>query len=95
MALKQDFAEQLRQQIKVWQAQIQQYQTHLSKAGTQARANYEKGIAELRTNAEKAGYLLAKVQHADEAAWKDMQAASQRAFEQLQKGWVDALARFM
>jgi len=95
MAPKQDFAEQLTQQIKVWQAQIQQYQTYLSKAATQARADYEKGIAELRTNVEKAGYLLAKVQHADEASWKDMQAASQRAFAQLQKGWVDALARFM
>jgi len=95
MALKQNFSEQLRQQIEVWQAQIKEYQTHLDKASSQARADYEKGIAQLRTNAEEAGRLLAKVQHANEAAWKDMQTASQRAFEQLQKGWGDALGRFM
>jgi len=95
MALKQDFSDQLKRQIEVWQAQISEYQAHLGKAGAQARADYEGGIAKLRANAEEAGQLLEKVQHANEAAWKDMQAASQRAFEQLQKGWGDALGRFM
>ena len=95
MALKQDFSDQLKRQIEVWQAQISEYQAHLGKAGAQARADHEGGIAKLRANAEEAGQLLEKVQHANEAAWKDMQAASQRAFEQLQKGWGDALGRFM
>ena len=95
MALKQDFSEQLKNQIEVWQAQIKEYQAHLGDAGAKARSDYEKGIAQLRANAEEAGQLLQKVQQANEAAWKDMQTASQKAFEQLQKGWTDALSRFM
>jgi len=94
MALKQDFSEQLKGQIEIWQAQIKEYQVHLGEAGAKARADYERGIAQLRANADEAGQLLQKVQQANEAAWKDMQTASQKAFEQLQKGWSDALSRF-
>jgi len=95
MALKQDFSEQLQHQIDAWQAQIKEYQSQIGKAGVQARAQYESGIAQLQANAEEAGQLLEKVRHANEAAWNDMQAASQTAFERLQKGWQDAVGRFM
>ncbi|HKA73668.1 MAG TPA: hypothetical protein VKE26_17795 [Xanthobacteraceae bacterium] len=95
MALKQDFSEQVKRQIEVWQAQIKEYQAHLGEAGAKARSDYESGIAQLRSNADEAGQLLQQVQRANEAAWKDMQTASQKAFEQLQKGWSDALSRFM
>ena len=54
----------------------------------------EKAIAALRENVEQASKLLAQARDAQENAWKDMQAASQSAFEQLQKGWADALGRF-
>ena len=94
MAVKQDFSEQVKGQIEVWQAQIKEYQAHLGEAGAKARTDYERGIAQLRANTEQAGELLQKVQTANEAAWKDMQNASQKAFEQLQKGWTDALSRF-
>ena len=45
-------------------------------------------------NVEQASKLLAQARDAQENAWKDMQAASQSAFERLQKGWADALGRF-
>ena len=48
----------------------------------------------MRENIEQANKLLAQARDAQENAWKDMQAASQSAFEQLQKGWADALGRF-
>ena len=54
MALKQDFSEQLKSQIEVWQAQIKEYQAHLGEAGAKARSDYERGIAQLRTNADEA-----------------------------------------
>ena len=38
--------------------------------------------------------MLAQVQQASEAAWKDVHSANQKALEQLQKGWADALKRF-
>ena len=94
MALKQDFAEQLQGQIAVWQGQIKDYQERLGQAGAQAKADYEKAIATLRDNAEQASKLLGQVREANESAWKDMQAASEKALAQLQQGWAEALKRF-
>jgi hypothetical protein len=34
------------------------------------------------------------VRGANEAAWKDMVTASQKAFAELQKGWGEAIGRF-
>ena len=94
MAVKQEFAKQLESQIAVWQAQIKEHQERLSQAGAEAKAGYEKSIATMRENAEQAGRLLNKVREASEAAWKDMQSASVKAFEEQQKGWAEAAKRF-
>ena len=94
MALKQEFAQQIEQQIAVWQAQIKGHQERVAEAGAAARAETEKAIAAMRENVEQASKLLAQAREAQENAWKDMQAASQSAFERLQKGWADALGRF-
>jgi hypothetical protein len=94
MALKQEFAIQIENQIAVWQAQIKDHQERLGQAGVEARANYEKAVATMRENVEQANRLLAQVREAQEGAWNDMQSASHKAFERLQKGWADALGRF-
>ena len=98
MALKQDFTKQLEGQLTAWQGQIKDYQERLGQAGAQlseqAKADYEKGLAQLKTNAEEAGKLLEKARAASEGAWADMQSASGKAFAQLQQGWADVLKRF-
>jgi hypothetical protein len=87
----QDFAALIESQIGVWQGQIKDHQERLSLAGAEGRANYEKAVTGMRENAEKTGKLLLKVREANEGAWKDMQTATQKAFERLQTGWADAL----
>jgi Importin repeat 6 len=94
MALKQDFAKQLEAQISVWQGQIKDHQEQLKEAGAKAQADAEKVVKQLQQQAEEAKKLLTRVGDASEAAWKDMHAANLKAFEQLQKGWGDALKRF-
>jgi uncharacterized protein YlxW (UPF0749 family) len=94
MALKQDFAKQIEAQISVWQAQIKDHQEQLKQAGAKAQADAEKAVKQLQQQAEEAKKLLTQVRDASEAAWKDVHAASRKAFEQLQKGWADALKRF-
>ena len=71
MALKQDFAKQIENQIAVWQAQVGEYQERLGQAGAGARADYEKAVATMRENVERANKLLAQVREAQEGAWKD------------------------
>jgi hypothetical protein len=95
MALKQDFTKLIEDQIAVWQTQIKDHQERLAQAGAEARVNYEKAVAGMRENAEQAGKLLHQVRDASEGAWKDMQASSRQAFERLQKGWADAIGRFL
>jgi hypothetical protein len=94
VALKQEFARQIDAQIAVWQAQSKDYPERLNQTSAEARANYENAIASMRDNIEQANQLLAQARKAQDGAWRDMQAAQQRAFEQLQKGWADALRRF-
>ena len=94
MALKQDFTKQVESQLAVWQGQIKDYQDRLAQAGAQAKAEYEKGLAQLKTSADDAGKLLAQAREASEGAWKDMQAASSKTLAQLQQGWAEALKRF-
>jgi hypothetical protein len=92
MTLKnQDFAALIESQIGVWQGQIKEHQERLSQAGAEGRANYEKAVAGMRENTEQTGKLLLKVRDANEGAWKEMQTATQNAFERLQTGWADAL----
>jgi len=94
MALKQEFAKLVEGQIAVWQAQIEEHQGRLGQAGAEGRAGYEKAVATLRENAAQADKLLHQVRDAGEGAWKDTQASSLKALEQLQKGWADAIGRF-
>jgi hypothetical protein len=48
----------------------------------------------MQAKAEEARKLAERVRSANEAAWKDMVAASQKAFVELQRGWADAASRF-
>ena len=94
MALKQDFEKQIQNQLAVWQAQIKEHQERLKEAGAKAQAGAEEAVKQLQEQAEHAKKLLAQVQQAGEAAWKDVHAANLKALEDLQKGWADALKRF-
>ena len=94
MAIKQDFTKQLESQIAVWQAQLAEHQERLKQAGAQAKVDYEKGVEQLQQRTAEAAKLLGQVRDASESAWGDMQTATGKALEQLQKGWADALKRF-
>jgi esterase/lipase len=93
MALRQEFAKQIEGQVAVWQAQIKEHQELMKQAGAKAQADAEEAIAQMQDQAEQAKKLLGQVQQASEAAWKDLHSANLKAFEQLQKGWADALKR--
>jgi hypothetical protein len=48
----------------------------------------------MQTTVEEASKLAEKTSNANEAAWKDMVTANQKAFAELQRGWADAVSRF-
>jgi hypothetical protein len=94
MSLKQSFADQVKAQADIWNAQVKEYQDRAEQAGEKARGEYKKAVEQMEAKAEEARRLLKQVQGANETAWKDMNTATQKAFAELQKGWGDAVSRF-
>jgi hypothetical protein len=94
MALKEDFESQVKAQTGVWRAQIKSYQEQMEKAGAKALADCRGALDQMEAKAEEARKLAEQVRSANESAWDDMQAATTRAFAELQKGWADAVSRF-
>jgi predicted DsbA family dithiol-disulfide isomerase len=94
MTLKQNFAEQLKAQSDIWRAQAKDYQEHMEQAGEQVRVEHKKAMEQMETKIQDAAKLAEQVRSANEAAWKDMVSASQKAFVELQRGWADAVSRF-
>jgi len=92
--LKQNFADQLKAQSDVWKAQVRDYQERVEQMGEKAREDYKKAMKQMEAKAEDARKMAENVRGANEAAWKDMVSASQKAFVELQKGWADAVGRF-
>jgi hypothetical protein len=94
MALKEDLAEQLKAQSDIWQAQLKEYRQRMEQAGEKARAGYTKAMEQMEAKIQDAAKLAEQIRSANEAAWKDMATASQKAFAELQRGWADAVSRF-
>jgi flagellar hook-basal body complex protein FliE len=94
MTLKQNLAEQLKAQSDIWRAQAKDYQERLEQAGEQARAEYKKAMEQMEAKIQDAAKLSEQVRSANEAAWKGMVIASQKAFAELQRGWAEAVSRF-
>jgi len=92
--MKNNFADQLKAQSDVWKAQVRDYQERVEQMGEKAREDYKKAMEQMEAKAEDARKMAENVRGANEAAWKDMVSASQKAFVELQKGWADAVGRF-
>jgi len=58
------------------------------------REDYKKAMEQMEAKAEEARKMADHVRGANEAAWKDVVSANQKAFAELQRGWADAISRF-
>jgi hypothetical protein len=92
--MKQSFADQLKGQSDVWKSQVKDYQERMEQMSDKAREDYRKAMEQMEAKAEEARNMAEKVRGANEAAWKDMVSASQKAFVEMQKGWAEAVSRF-
>ena len=61
MSLKEQFADQLKSQTDIWQAQIKDYQEQLQQAGAKAQSDYKKTVAQMEEKAEEARKLFQQV----------------------------------
>jgi uncharacterized coiled-coil DUF342 family protein len=92
--MKDSFADTLKAQSDIWTTQVKEYQDRVGQMSDKTRNDYKKAMEEMESKAEEARKMADHVRGANEAAWKDMMSASQKAFVELQRGWADAVARF-
>jgi hypothetical protein len=60
----------------------------------QAKADWDRKMAELKTKREAAGAKLAEVGHSSAEAWKDVRKGAQSAYDELDKAFRDASREF-
>ena len=92
--MKESFADTIKAQSDIWKSQVKDYQERVEQMSEKARDDYKTSMEQMASKAEEARKMADHVRGANEAAWKDMISASQKAFVELQRGWADALARF-
>ena len=92
--MKQTFADQLKAQSEVWKSQVKDYQERMEQMSDKAREDYKNAMEQMEAKAEEARKMADHVRSANEAAWKDMVSASQKAFAEMQRGLAEAVSRF-
>ncbi len=94
MTTQDNFVAETQKQIEEWQTQLADLTKQLENAQAQTKAEFKKGIAEMEDRISHATTMVQQAQQANEKAWNDMEAATKKAFDQLQKGWQQALSRY-
>lgn len=88
------YAEKMKAKIDEWAAEIEKLQARSGQIQTQAKAEYEKQIAELKKRQADAEASWKKMQAAGEASWADMRSAFETSFNAFTEAARNASKRF-
>ncbi|KPQ04616.1 MAG: Mnd1 family [Rhodobacteraceae bacterium HLUCCA12] len=88
------FVEKMKASIDDWNAQIAGLQARAEKAQSDARAEYNKQLETLRKQRDEAQARMKEAQDASDKAWQDMQKGYMAAWDSIAKSFQDAMGRF-
>jgi hypothetical protein len=91
---KEEFEQKLDARLKELDAEIAKLREKRGDLTDEAKANWEKKMAELETKRDAAGARLAEVRESSAEAWKDVQKGAQSASDALDKAFRDASREF-
>lgn len=86
--------ERLETQLNGWSATIDGLAARAHDLTSDARAEFERQIADLRINRENARRTLNELRVTGEDAWRELAVAADRAWQELRRGVESASARF-
>lgn len=89
-----DFVEKLKSSIDDWNAQIAEVQAQAEKAQSEARAKYHQQLEDLKKQRNEAQARLKEAQDASDKAWQDMQKGYMEAWDAIATSFKDAIGRF-
>jgi gas vesicle protein len=91
---KQAYIARLEAELQHWSAWIDDLATTLGPMSTDAKAELERQLADLRGRREKARVKLEELRTHGGAAWQDLVAGVDRAWQELRQGVENASSRF-
>lgn len=91
---KDTFSQQLQSQIDDWQRQVADYQRAVEDHAGTLQATHEKNLEAVKMALKQATEIHAQVCAANEEAWKQMQASTEKNIRQLANGWLDVMTSF-
>jgi chromosome segregation ATPase len=91
---QEEFTEKLAARLKELDAEIAKLRERGGELKDEAKANWEKKMAELEKKRESASAKLSEVRESSADAWKDIQKGAQSAWDDLDKAFQDAARGF-
>jgi chromosome segregation ATPase len=88
------FIGKLTAQLKQWDGEIEKLEAKVEKAGSEAKAGYNRQIQELRSKKAAAQEKLEKIKRASEEAWERMKSGVEEAFDDVKNAFKSALSKF-
>ena len=91
---KEEFQKKLEARLKELDGEIAKLREKGRDLKDQAKADWDRKIADLEKKRDAAGTKLAEVRDSSAEAWKDMQKGAQSAWDELDKAFRDASREF-
>lgn len=92
MEQKEEYRRKLEEQLKEWNARLEELKTRSEKMGAEARAEMERRIETLRSRRGEVQERLDALRDSGETAWGHLRGGLEKAFDDLKTGVSDALA---
>lgn len=92
MEHKEEYRRKLEEQLKEWNARLEELKARSDKLGAEARAEMERRIETLRSRRGEVQERLDALRDSGETAWGHLRGGLEKAFEDLKTGVSDALA---
>ncbi|MBI1179272.1 MAG: hypothetical protein GC201_01860 [Alphaproteobacteria bacterium] len=93
MSARDAYVEKLKAQFDQWNDQIDDLETRLRKASTEARSQIESQMAILRARRDETRARLEELRRASEDAWGDLRAGLEKARDDLAEALRTAASR--
>lgn len=91
---REEYIDNMAAKLKEWNAEIEKLEAKAQEAGADAKKEVSKEIQDLRTKKQAAEYKLEDIKEAGEDSWKELQAETENALEDIKSSLENAVNRF-
>ncbi|MEW6676278.1 MAG: hypothetical protein AB1421_00020 [Pseudomonadota bacterium] len=94
MTTRNEYVEQLKQKLDVWNEDLGRLEARAKVARTDLQIDYEMGLEKLRQQRDEAAAKLKALQASSEDAWRDLAAGAETAWGAMREAMDKAVSHF-